>query len=156
MEGTRPLLIEIQALVSQTNFNLPRRTAVGLDYNRVNLLLAVLEKRAGLILSGCDAYVNIAGGIRLDDPSSDLGIIYAIVSSYRNRPVDEHLVAFGEVGLSGEVRAVSAAEQRVYEAQKMGFTTCVIPKSNKDKMKKIEGMKVIGVASVTEALEIIV
>lgn len=156
MEGTRPLLIEIQALVSQTNFNLPRRTAVGLDYNRVNLLLAVLEKRAGLILSGCDAYVNIAGGIRLDDPSSDLGIIYAIVSSYRNRPVDEHLVAFGEVGLSGEVRAVSAAEQRVYEAQKMGFTTCVIPKSNKDKMKKIEGMKVIGVASVAEALEIIV
>ena len=129
---------------------------MGLDYNRVNLLLAVLEKRAGLILSGCDAYVNIAGGIRLDDPSSDLGIIYAIVSSYRNRPVDEHLVAFGEVGLSGEVRAVSAAEQRVYEAQKMGFTTCVIPKSNKDKMKKIEGMKVIGVASVAEALEIIV
>ena len=142
--------------MSQTNFNLPRRTAVGLDYNRVNLLLAVLEKRAGLILSGCDAYVNIAGGIRLDDPSSDLGIIYAIVSSYRNRPVDEHLVAFGEVGLSGEVRAVSAAEQRVYEAQKMGFTTCVIPKSNKDKIKKIEGMKVIGVASVAEALEIIV
>jgi len=155
MEGTRPILLEIQALVCQTNFNLPRRTSVGIDYNRVNLLLAVLEKRVGLVLSGCDAYVNIAGGMRLDDPSADLGIVYALVSSFRNRPVDGGLVAFGEVGLSGEVRGVSAAEQRVNEAKKMGFTTCIVPKSNMDSIKKIEGIKVIGVSNLVQALEYI-
>ncbi len=155
MEGTRPLLLEIQALVCQTSFNLPRRTSVGLDYNRVNLLLAVLEKRVGLVLSGCDAYVNIAGGMRLDDPSADLGIVYALVSSFRNRPVDEGLVAFGEVGLSGEVRGVSSAEQRVNEAKKMGFTTCIVPKSNMDSIKKLEGIKVIGVSNLVQALEYI-
>lgn len=155
MEGTRPLLLEIQALVCQTSFNLPRRTSVGIDYNRVNLLLAVLEKRVGLVLSGCDAYVNIAGGMRLDDPSADLGIVYALVSSFRNKPVDEGLVAFGEVGLSGEVRGVSSAEQRINEAKKMGFTTCIVPKSNLDNIKKIEGIKVIGVANLAQALEYI-
>lgn len=155
MEGTRPLLLEIQALVCQTSFNLPRRTSVGLDYNRVNLLLAVLEKRVGLVLSGCDAYVNIAGGMRLDDPSADLGIIYALVSSFKNKPVDEGLVAFGEIGLSGEVRGVSSAEQRVNEAKKMGFTTCILPKSNMDNIKKIEGIKVIGVSNLVQALEYI-
>ncbi len=153
MEGTRPLLLEIQALVCQTSFNLPRRTSVGIDYNRVNLLLAVLEKRVGLVLSGCDAYVNIAGGMRLDDPSADLGIVYALVSSFRNKPVDEGLVAFGEVGLSGEVRGVSSAEQRINEAKKMGFTTCIVPKSNLDNIKKTEGIKVIGVANLAQALE---
>lgn len=153
MEGTRPLLLEIQALVCQTSFNLPRRTSVGIDYNRVNLLLAVLEKRVGLVLSGCDAYVNIAGGMRLDDPSADLGIVYALVSSSRNKPVDEGLVAFGEVGLSGEVRGVSSAEQRINEAKKMGFTTCIVPKSNLDNIKKTEGIKVIGVANLAQALE---
>ncbi len=155
IEGTRPILLEIQALVCQTSFNLPRRTSVGLDYNRVNLLLAVLEKRVGMILSGCDAYVNIAGGMKLDDPSADLGIIYALVSSFRNRPVDEGLVAFGEVGLSGEVRGVSSVEQRVHEAQKMGCTTCIIPKSNMDSVKKVEGIKIIGVSNLVEALEYI-
>lgn len=155
MEGTRPLLLEIQALVCQTSFNLPRRTSVGIDYNRVNLLLAVLEKRVGLVLSGCDAYVNIAGGMRLDDPSADLGIVYALVSSFRNKPVDEGLVAFGEVGLSGEVRGVSSAEQRINEAKKMGFTTCIVPKSNLDNIKKIEGIKVIGVSNLAQALEYI-
>ena len=155
MEGTRPLLLEIQALVCQTSFNLPRRTSVGIDYNRVNLLLAVLEKRVGLVLSGCDAYVNIAGGMRLDDPSADLGIVYALVSSFRNKPVDEGLVAFGEVGLSGEVRGVSSAEQRINEAKKMGHTTCIVPKSNLDNIKKIEGIKVIGVSNLAQALEYI-
>lgn len=153
MEGTRPILLEIQALVCQTNFNLPRRTTVGLDYNRVNLLLAVLEKRAGMVLAGCDAYVNIAGGFRLDDPAADLGIVAALVSSFKNKPLDEHLVAFGEIGLSGEVRGVSSAEQRVNEARKMGFQTCIIPKSNKESIKTADGIQVIGVSNIREALE---
>ncbi len=153
MEGTRPILLEIQALVCQTNFNLPRRTTVGLDYNRVNLLLAVLEKRAGMVLAGCDAYVNIAGGFRLDDPAADLGIVAALVSSFKNKPLEEHLVAFGEIGLSGEVRGVSSAEQRVNEARKMGFQTCIIPKSNKENIKTADGIQVIGVSNIREALE---
>jgi DNA repair protein RadA/Sms len=155
LEGTRPILIEIQALVCQTSFNIPRRTTVGLDYNRVNLLLAVLEKRAGLILAGCDAYVNIAGGMRLDDPAADLGIIYALVSSFKNRPFDEHTITFGEVGLSGEVRGVSSADQRVKEAVKMGFKTCIVPQTNYDAVKDIEGIHVIGVSNINQALEYI-
>lgn len=155
MEGTRPIILEIQALVCQTSFNIPRRTSVGFDYNRVNLLLAVLEKRVGMSLAACDAYVNIAGGMRLDDPSADLGIVYALVSSYRNRPVDEGLVAFGEVGLSGEVRGVSSVEQRVNEAKKLGFSTCIVPKSNLDSLKKIEGIRIIGVSNIAEALDYI-
>jgi DNA repair protein RadA/Sms len=155
LEGTRPILIEIQALVCQTSFNIPRRTTVGLDYNRVNLLLAVLEKRAGLILAGCDAYVNIAGGMRLDDPAADLGIIYALVSSFKNRPFDEHTLTFGEVGLSGEVRGVSSADQRVKEAVKMGFKTCIVPQTNYDAVKDIEGIHVIGVSNINQALEYI-
>ena len=155
LEGTRPILLEIQALVCQTSFNLPRRTTVGLDYNRVNLLLAVLEKRAGMVLSGSDAYVNIAGGMRLDDPAADLGIVFALVSSFRNRPLDESMVVFGEVGLSGEVRGVSAAEQRVREAVKMGFQTCIMPKTNAEHLKSIEGIKVVGVSNISQALEYI-
>ena len=119
MEGTRPLLIEIQALVCESNFGMPRRTATGTDYNRVNLLMAVLEKRIGLHLGNCDAYVNIAGGIRMNEPAIDLGIVMAIVSSYKNRPIDEKMIVFGEVGLSGEVRAVNMPEQRVAEAKKL-------------------------------------
>ena len=125
MEGTRPILIEIQALVSGSNFNLPRRTSVGIDYNRVNMLMAVLEKRAGLMLSGSDAYVNLAGGIKLNEPAIDLGVVMALVSSFRNIPVDSQTIIFGEVGLSGEVRGVSMAAQRVKEAAKMGFCTCI-------------------------------
>ena len=125
IEGTRPILIEIQALVCQSNFGMPRRTAAGTDYNRVNLLMAVLEKRLGMALGNSDAYVNIAGGIRMNEPAIDLGIVMAIVSSFRNRPIDEKTIVFGEVGLSGEVRAVNMPEQRVAEAKKLGFEICI-------------------------------
>ena len=152
MEGTRPILIEIQALVCQSNFNLPRRTSVGIDYNRVNLLMAVLEKRAGMMLSGNDAYVNLAGGMKLNEPAIDLGVVVALVSSFKNVVVDPHTIIFGEVGLSGEVRGVSMASQRVKEACKMGFTTCILPKINMESMDRIDGMKRIGVANITEVL----
>ncbi len=132
MEGSRPLLIEIQALVSPSSFQIPRRTSVGIDYNRVNLLLAVLEKRAGMQLGGCDAYVNLAGGLRLGEPAIDLGIISALVSSYRNRPVREGTLIFGEVGLTGEVRGVSYAARRIEEGIRMGFSQCILPYTNLD------------------------
>ncbi len=155
MEGTRPLLIEIQALVAQTNFQMPRRTTVGIDFNRVNLLMAVLEKRAGIHLGSCDAYVNLTGGIRLSEPAIDLGIVLALVSSYRNRPVDEHTIIFGEVGLTGEVRGVGMAEQRAKEAAKLGFTTCILPASNAANISTIHGMRLIGVSNVKEAIDLI-
>ncbi|MBQ8982148.1 MAG: DNA repair protein RadA [Lachnospiraceae bacterium] len=155
MEGTRPLLIEIQALVAQTNFQMPRRTSVGIDYNRVNLLMAVLEKRAGIHLGTCDAYVNLTGGIRLSEPAIDLGIVMALVSSYRNRAVDEHTIIFGEVGLTGEVRGVNMAEQRVREAAKLGFTTCILPASNAANMKDIQGIRLMGVSNVKEAIDLV-
>lgn len=154
MEGTRPMLMEIQALVCKTNFGMPRRTAAGLDYNRVNLLMAVLEKRLGLPLSNYDAYVNIAGGIRLNEPAADLGIVMAIASSYKNRPIAEDVIVFGEVGLSGEVRAVYMPEQRVAEAKKLGFTTCVIPEVSVKSVGKAEGVRIIGVKSVGEAISV--
>ena len=154
IEGIRPMLMEIQALVCKTNFGMPRRTAAGLDYNRVNLLMAVLEKRLGLQLSNYDAYVNIAGGIRLNEPAADLGIVMAIVSSYKNRPIAEDVIVFGEVGLSGEVRAVSMPEQRVSEAKKLGFKTCVIPEVSVKSVGKVEGITVIGVKSVGEAVSV--
>lgn len=153
MEGTRPILIEIQALVCKTNFAVPRRTANGTDYNRVNLLMAVLEKRIGLPLSGYDAYVNIAGGIRMNEPAIDLGIVMAIASSYKNRPIDEKTIVFGEVGLSGEVRAVSMPEQRVAEARKLGFETCVLPEvSLKNLKKEMSGIKIIGVKTINDVM----
>lgn len=155
IEGTRPLLIEIQALVCDTNFGMPRRTATGTDYNRVNLLMAVLEKRIGLHLANCDAYVNIAGGIRMNEPAIDLGIVLAIVSSYKNRPVDERMIVFGEVGLSGEVRAVNMPEQRVAEAKKLGFETCVVPEVSLDMVKGIKGIKIIGVKTINDAMNLI-
>lgn len=155
MEGTRPLLIEIQALVAQTNFQMPRRTTVGMDFNRVNLLMAVLEKRAGIHLGSCDAYVNLTGGIRLSEPAIDLGIVLALVSSYRNRPVDAHTIIFGEVGLTGEVRGVAMAEQRVKEAAKLGFTTCILPATNAANIKNLKEMKLIGVSNVKEAIDFI-
>ena len=130
MEGTRPVLIEIQALVCQSNFGIPRRQATGTDLNRLNLLMAVLEKRVGLQVSGCDAYVNIAGGMRLQEPALDLGILMALVSGYKNRAIDDKTVVFGEVGLSGEVRSVSMTAQRIQEAKKLGFTHCVVPRSS--------------------------
>lgn len=155
MEGTRPLLIEIQALVCESNFGMPRRTAAGTDYNRVNLLMAVLEKRIGLHMSNCDAYVNIAGGIKMNEPAIDLGIVMALISSYKNRPVDEKMIVFGEVGLSGEVRAVSMPEQRVAEAKKLGFEICVVPEVSLDMVKNIKEIKIVGVKTVNDAMNLI-
>ncbi len=152
LEGTRPILIEIQALVTKTNFGLPRRTSVGIDYNRVNLLMAVLEKRAGLALGNCDAYVNLAGGMKLGEPAIDLGIVVAIISSYKNRTVDPDTLIFGEVGLSGEVRGVSQAQQRVKEAEKMGFTTCIMPKANLEGLQGEFQIRLIGVGNLKDVM----
>lgn len=149
MEGTRPILVEVQALVCHTNFNMPRRTAAGTDYNRVNLLMAVLEKRLGIQMSGMDAYVNVAGGMKVNEPALDLAIVLALLSSYRNLTLDEHTICFGEIGLTGEVRGVSMVEQRVMEAEKMGFHTCILPKTNADTIKRT-GMKLIGVKNIKE------
>lgn len=153
MEGTRPVLLEIQALVCKTNFGLPRRTAAGTDLNRINLLMAVLEKRVGLSMSTSDAYINIAGGLRMNEPAIDLGIVLALVSSYKDRPVGEKTICFGEVGLSGEVRAVSMPQQRVSEAHKLGFEVCILPKVCMDTVKNIEGIRIIGVSNIKEAIE---
>ncbi len=155
MEGTRPLMVEIQSLVCHSNFGIPRRQATGTDFNRVNLLMAVLEKRLGLQLGACDAYVNIAGGMKIQEPAIDLGVAMAIVSSFKNRPVDESVVVFGEVGLSGEVRAVSMAEQRVQEAKKLGFSTCILPRANADVLKGKYEIEIIGVSNVQEAIGLI-
>ena len=159
MEGSRPIMIEIQALVCRTNFGYPRRQANGMDYNRVNLLMAVLEKRIGLQMSDCDAYVNLAGGMKLTEPAMDLGICLAIISSFRNRPVDPFLVAFGEGGLSGEVRAVSMANERVKEALKLGFTVCLLPKASLGRVQLKEEdrkkIKLIGVENVRQAMDLI-
>lgn len=152
MEGTRPILLEIQALVAETNFGMPRRTAAGTDYNRVNLLMAVLEKRCRYELSRMDAYINIAGGMRMNEPALDLAIVLALISSYKDKPVPEDTIIFGEVGLSGEVRAVSMAEQRVREAVKLGFQVCILPLVCVEKVKKIEGIRLIGVSNVREAI----
>ncbi len=154
MEGTRPMLMEIQALVCRTNFPAPRRTVAGFDYNRVNLLIAVLEKRLGLSLSQYDAYVNIAGGIRMNEPAADLGIVMAIVSSYKNQPVAEDVLVFGEVGLSGEVRAVTMPEQRVAEAKKLGFCTCAVPQVCLKAIGETEGIRVVGVKTVNEVIRL--
>ncbi|GAA6491472.1 DNA repair protein RadA [Candidatus Bariatricus faecipullorum] len=153
MEGTRPVLLEIQALVCKSGFGFPRRTAAGTDYNRVNLLMAVLEKRAGYALGDWDAYVNIAGGIRINEPAVDLGIVLAIASSYKNRPLSDDTIVFGEVGLSGEVRAVSMPEQRVAEAKKLGFRNCIIPAVSVDSVKNIEGIRITGVSHIREAIQ---
>ncbi len=153
MEGTRPILIEIQALISPTSFQMPRRTAVGIDYNRVNLLMAVLEKRVGFQLGGCDAYVNLAGGMRLGEPAIDLGVVMAIASSYKNVAVPEDTIIFGEVGLVGEVRAVSGGEARIKEAQKLGFRRCILPKANMETLKTPPKMQLMGVTNIREALD---
>ncbi|SEW25071.1 DNA repair protein RadA [[Clostridium] fimetarium] len=155
LEGTRPLLVEIQALVCDSNFGMPRRTAAGTDYNRVNLLMAVLEKRVGMHLSGCDAYVNVAGGLKVNEPALDLGIVLAIVSSYKNREIDFQTIIFGEVGLAGEVRAVSQAQQRVTEAIKLGFKTCILPEVCLNNVLKTDKIKLIGVRNLSEAMNAI-
>lgn len=155
MEGTRPILLEIQALVCNSNFGMPRRTAAGTDYNRVNLLMAVLEKRAGIHMSNSDAYVNIAGGMKINEPAIDLGIVVALVSSYKNLPIDEKTIVFGEVGLSGEVRAVNMPEQRVAEAKKLGFETCIMPQVSVGVVRGIKGIKVIGVNTINDAIQLL-
>jgi DNA repair protein RadA/Sms len=155
LEGTRPILLEIQALICHSYFNNPRRTATGTDYNRVNLLMAVLEKRIGMQLSDCDAYVNITGGMRMTEPAIDLGIVLAIMSSKLDLAIDDRTICFGEVGLSGEVRGVSMAEQRVAEAAKLGFSTCILPRVSLQSGANIDGIKLIGVSSVKDALDYI-
>ncbi len=153
MEGTRPILIEMQALVAKSAFNVPRRTAAGVDYNRMVLLLAILEKRAGLFLSGSDAYVNVVGGMRLDEPAVDLPMALAIVSSFRDKPLPEGVMAFGEVGLTGELRAVSAASQRLQEAWRLGFHTCILPKQELQEKDIPKGMNLVRVQNLAEALK---
>ena len=153
MEGSRPILIEIQALVCHTNLPMPRRTTTGTDFNRVNLLLAVLEKRAGMQMSACDVYVNIAGGIRMTEPAIDLGLILALVSSYKDIAIDEKTIAFGEVGLSGEIRSVNMAQQRVQEAKKLGFETVLMPKVSMKALQKVEGIRIIGLETVRDAVQ---
>ncbi len=155
MEGTRPILLEIQALVCHSTLAVPRRTAAGMDYNRVNLLLAVLEKRLNLRLSNCDVYVNIAGGIRINEPAIDLGVVLALISSYKDKAIDEKILAFGEVGLSGEVRAVSQAGQRVQEAKKLGFTTIILPEVCREQIGAVDGVRLWGVRTVADAVRLI-
>ncbi len=149
VEGTRPMLLELQALVTKSNFGMPRRTAVGIDYNRVNLIMAVLEKRLGMPLSDYDAYVNITGGIKINEPAIDLGLVLAIISSFKNEPIDDKTICFGEVGLSGEVRSVNMALQRVNEAVKLGFRRCILPKVSVEELDKVSGIEIVGVDNLT-------
>ena len=154
MEGTRPLLMEIQALVTDTSFGFPKRQATGVDYNRVSLLMAVLEKRVGLRLSQSDAYVNIAGGMKVSEPATDLAVAMAVISSFKNRPVDKDTAAFGEIGLSGEIRAVSMCERRVLEAWKLGFTRVIVPRANHKSLAEIKDIELIQVASLDYLMNI--
>jgi DNA repair protein RadA/Sms len=157
LEGTRPMLIEIQALVCASNFGMPRRMATGLDQNRINMLMAVLEKRVGFQLYNHDAYVNVVGGIKLDEPACDLGIVCAIASSFRNRPIVDSTVIMGEVGLTGEVRAISQTDKRILEAFRLGFNNCIVPEGNAstiNQIKKETNTSIRYVKNVQEALEL--
>ena len=153
IEGTRPVLAEVQALVSKTSFQVPRRTADGFDYNRAVLLMAVAEKRAGLKLSVFDAYINVIGGLHLDEPAADLPVVLAVASSYRDRPIDSKLVAIGEVGLTGEIRSVSQLNQRLAEVARLGFTHCIIPKNSSEKLEIPNGLTVFKAKNLIEAIE---
>ena len=153
MEGTRPVLAEVQALVSKTSFNVPRRTSDGFDFNRAALLLAVGEKRAGMKLSMFDAYINVIGGLKLDEPGADLPVILAVASSYRDQAIADDLVAIGEVGLTGEIRSVSNMSQRLGEVSRLGFKKCIIPKNGSEKLEIPEGLKVYKVRNLREAIE---
>ena len=154
MEGTRPVLAEVQALVTKTSFNVPRRTADGFDFNRAALLLAVAEKRAGLKMSFFDAYINVIGGLRLDEPGADLPVILAIASSYRDQPIADDLVAIGEVGLTGEIRSVSHMNNRLAEVARLGFKKCIIPKKNAEKLEIPDSLTVFYVKNIREAVEV--
>jgi DNA repair protein RadA/Sms len=156
LEGTRPILVEIQALVSPCNFGVPRRTTIGLDYNRVSLLVAVLEKRAGLHILGQDIFMNVAGGVRIEEPAIDLGISAALASSLINRPIESDVVVFGEVGLAGEIRGVSQVELRLKEAEKLGFRKCVLPQINLDRLKRTDNtISLIGANSIEKAIDVL-
>ena len=152
MEGVRPVLAEVQALLAPTSFNVPRRTANGFDFNRTNLLLAVLEKRGGLMVSTCDAYINVIGGLFLDEPAADLAMIIALASSFRDRPVPGDLAAIGEVGLTGELRSVNALGQRLSEVRRLGFTKCLVPARTGSKLDAPDGLQLIRVRNIREAL----
>ena len=153
MEGSRPVLAEVQALVSKTTFNVPRRTADGFDFNRAALLLAVAEKRGGMKLNVFDAYINVIGGLRLDEPGADLPVVLAVASSYLDRVIDHDLVAIGEIGLTGEIRSVSHIKQRLLEVARLGFKKCIIPKNTSEKLEIPEGLTVYRVKSLREAIE---
>ena len=153
IEGTRPMLLELQALTVPSVFGIPRRNAIGIDYNRLTLLMAVIEKRAGFNLGSQDAYLNIVGGIRVNEPALDLGIVLATVSSFKNRSIKNDVVAIGEVGLTGEVRSVNMIEKRIKEAEKMGYKTIIIPQSNKKVLKDKFDLDIIGVADINQALK---
>ena len=155
MEGTRPILVEVQALVCHSNFGIPRRTAAGTDFNRVNLLMAVLEKKVGIRLASCDAYVNIAGGMKMTETAIDLGIALAVVSSCKDIIIPDSVMAFGEIGLSGEVRAVSMAGQRVAEAKKLGFETVILPEVCRSVTEKIKGIRLVYVSWIQDAIRFI-
>jgi DNA repair protein RadA/Sms len=155
LEGSRPILVELQALVSSSSFGTPQRTAIGIDHKRIALLVAILEKKVELSLSGQDIFLNVAGGVRLDEPAVDLGAIAALASSHLNRPIEPRTVIFGEVGLTGEIRAVSRPELRVREAARLGFNRCVLPQGNLKNLEAPEGMQLIGVRRAGEALEVI-
>lgn len=155
IEGTRPLLVEVQALVSKTNFGMPRRTSNGTDYNRVNLLLAVAEKKTGMYFGECDVYVNVVGGIKVTEPSLDLGIVLALISSKKDKAIDPRTIAFGEVGLSGEIRAVSQTQQRIAEAAKLGFKKCIAPEVSTTGIEIPDGIEVIKVRTIADAVKYI-
>mgnify|MGYP003088703265 FL=1 len=155
MEGTRPILLEVQALVTETAFGLPRRTAVGTDVNRVNLFMAVIEKRCRIMMNRYDAYINIAGGLRVAEPALDLAIVLALISSVKDRALDDSMVVFGEVGLAGEVRSVAMAEYRVREAEKLGFSRCILPKVCLDKLNYRGKMEIVGVRSIQDAINLL-
>jgi DNA repair protein RadA/Sms len=155
LEGTRPLLVEIQALVGPSPFGMPRRTAIGVDPNRISLLIAVLGKRMGLEMGDQDIFVNVAGGLKVNEPAADLGIVSAMISSFLDRPVDKNTVLFGEIGLTGEIRGVSRPELRIKEAQKMGFSRCLLSKSHLDKGQPFSDMDLVGVESVMGLMEVL-
>ena len=151
LEGTRPMLIEVQALATRSSFAMPRRTAAGTDTNRINLLMAVLEKRIKSSIGSCDAYINIAGGIRITEPAIDLGVVLAVLSSFYDKVISDKLICFGEVGLSGEVRGVSMPDARIREAKKLGFERAVVPEACKDSCREISGIDIVYVKSIADA-----
>ena len=153
MEGTRPILVELQALTSQTIYGYPKRTANGIDFNRLAVLIAVLEKKVGLALGSQDVYLNVAGGLKINEPSIDLGIVMATASSFKNTPIPKDMVIVGEVGLTGEVRRINLIEKRLKEIQKLGFKTCVIPEGNKKDLKDNYKLDIIGVKNINEAMK---